>query len=123
GWRRGFKHRLAAKRVDVDELHSAHRRRGKYGAGDSVGNIVEFQVEEDTCAQRGDFFDGGRTRGGKKLAADLEHSYKIGNQAGKSECGGQGVNIKGDDQAASAMGDEDRGHNRPRVRRGLSVPY
>ena len=40
-------HLKTAERVHVDQAHFRERRSGRYGSGHSVGDVVEFQVEED----------------------------------------------------------------------------
>ena len=84
----GFEHGSAAERVDVDKLHSRHGRRRKYGTGNGVGNVVEFQVEKNARAERSDFFNGGGARSGEELVADLEHTDKIGNLLCEFQCRG-----------------------------------
>ncbi len=105
----------AAKRVHVDELHSAQRRRGEHGAGNGVRNVVEFQVEKNAGAERCDFFNGGGTRSRKELVADLEHTDKIGDLLCEFQRSGERIKIKRDNQAAAGMGVEGQGHVRPRL--------
>src|SRR6266850_3612255 len=83
GLYRCFEHGFSAKRMDVHELHAAHRRRREHGAGNGVGNVVKFQVEEHARAQGRDFFDCCRPCRREELVADFEHAYKIGDLLGE----------------------------------------
>ena len=51
GLRGGLQHRRSAERVHVDQLHAGHCRGGKHRACNGIGNVVEFQVEEDAVVQ------------------------------------------------------------------------
>jgi hypothetical protein len=44
---------------------------------------VKFQVQEDARAKSGNLSNGLRASGCKQLAADLKHSYEIGNLFGE----------------------------------------
>src|SRR5262249_51645215 len=92
--------------VDVHELHAGHCSGRENGSGDCVWNVVEFEVEKNARAKRCDFLDGGGASGGEELAAYLEHADQIGDLAGKFDCGGKGIEIECDDQAAAWMGVE-----------------
>src|SRR5437016_1243989 len=111
GLRRGFEHGRAAERVHVDELHPGHRRRGKHGAGNGVGYVVEFQVEKNAGAQGSNFLYRRRTRGRKELVANLEHAHKIGNLLCELRRTRKRIEIQCDDQAAAGMRVESQGHS------------
>jgi len=49
------------------------------------------------ATQRGNLFDGGRTRGGEELVADLEHADDVGNGLGEPDRGIERVKVQGDD--------------------------
>ena len=67
----GGEHRPAPERVNVDQ-RGAGARRGRDGASDRVGDVVELQVEEDSRAGRHDFANEGRASGDERLEADLQ---------------------------------------------------
>ncbi len=48
GFPRGAHHRRAAARVQREQLHSRQARGRGYAVGDGVGDVVKFQVEEDS---------------------------------------------------------------------------
>jgi hypothetical protein len=78
-----MEHCATAQRVHVHELYSGHGGAREYGASDGVGNVVKFQVQEDTWAKCRNLAYSLRPCCGKELAADLEHTDKIGNLLGK----------------------------------------
>jgi hypothetical protein len=73
--------------VNIDQLNAGHGGAGEYRAGNCIGNIVKFQVQEDSGAECGNLVNGLRASGGKELAADLEHAHKIGNLPCKFQSG------------------------------------
>jgi hypothetical protein len=77
--RRGVEHGVSTEGVYIYELYSGHCGAGENSACDGVWNIVKFQIQEDARAKSGNFSNGLRASGCKQLAADLEHSYEIGN--------------------------------------------
>lgn len=104
--RRGVQHRASTEGVYVDQLNARHGRGRQNRASDGVRNVVEFQIEKNARAERGNFLDRGRTGSGEKLAADFEHADEIGNLFGKLDRGIQRVKVESYDQAASRMGVE-----------------
>ena len=106
---RRVQHRVASERVHVYKLHSGHGRARQHGAGNGIRNIVEFQIEKNARPQCGNFPHSRRTRRGKKLAANLEHSDKIGNLLREFQRGIKGIKIESNDQAASWMCVEGQG--------------
>src|SRR6266404_5224215 len=89
--------------MHVDKLHAGHSSRAKHGSRDGIGNIVEFQIEENAVAKRRDLFDGFRTGAGEKLVANLEHANQVGNFLGKLQRRRQRVKVQGYDQTAARM--------------------
>src|ERR1700745_3524939 len=89
--------------MHVDKLHAGHSSRAKPRSRDGIGNVVEFQIEENAVAKRRDLFDGFRTGAGEKLVADLEHTDQVGNFLSKLQCRRQRVEVQGYDQAAARM--------------------
>jgi len=106
GLHRGFEHGFAAECVHVDELHAGHGCRGKHGASNGVGNVVEFQVEKNARAQCGNFLDGGGPAAVKSWLPILNMPTRSAtccansapwienqNQARRSDCCGMGVEV------------------------------
>src|ERR1700747_3354313 len=89
--------------MHVDKLHAGHSSRAKHRSRDGIGNVVEFQIEEDAVAKRRDLFDGFRTSAGEKLVADLEHADQVGNFLSKLQRRRQRVEVQGYDQTAARM--------------------
>ena len=71
---RGLQHGQAAGCVERHHADTGERGGGFHGAGDSVGNVAEFQVEEDAFDQLGDALDGVWPFGGEQLAADFDQT-------------------------------------------------
>ena len=63
--------------MNIHELHTRDRRRGKHRPRDCVGDVVEFQVEKNVRSQLRHLADGFGPRRSKELAANLEHADKI----------------------------------------------
>ncbi len=118
-----LKHRCAAERMHVDELHSGHggsrEHRPRYG----VGNIVKFQIEENAVAKRSDLLDGLRTGAGEQLVANLEHADEIRDSFGKLQSRRQRVEVQGYDQTAAGMSVEGHVFSDPNGPLGVSVSW
>jgi hypothetical protein len=98
GFRSGFEHGRAAGGVDGEEF-GAGGSDGAHGAGDSVGNVVELEVEEDGVAAMAELMDDGGAFGDEELEADLEPLAEALEAAGESESGRSTGVIEGDDEA------------------------
>ena len=79
GLHRRFEHRGPAERMHIDQLYAGHRSRAQHRARDGIGNIVEFQIEDDAVAERGNLFHGFGAGAGEELAADFEHADQVRN--------------------------------------------
>src|SRR5260370_36094344 len=89
--------------MPVDKLHAGNSSRAKHRSRDGIGNVVEFQIEENAVAKSGDLFDGFRPGAGEKLVANLEHADQVGNFLGKLQRRRQRVEVQGYDQTAARM--------------------
>lgn len=84
------------------QRHQADARqfsRGSNSAGDSVGDIMKFQIEKNFGAGGGDFFDRAWAFGGEELAANLEEVGDAMKPPGQLEGWPQAVNVQRDDQS------------------------
>ncbi len=85
--------------------HHAHAERGggAHGAGDGVGNVVEFEIEKDrVTACREPFYNGG-AGGGKELQSHLE-PLAVAFETGYEVFGGGGAgNVERDNQPLARL--------------------
>jgi hypothetical protein len=80
------------------QAHSRQLRRGSHRVSNSIGNVVEFQVEENAEPQARELLNGSRTFGGKKLAPDLERARNPSQFPRQRNGGTEMVYIQGYDQ-------------------------
>jgi hypothetical protein len=67
--------------------------RGGDGACNGVGNVVEFQVEEDIKTKARERLNSARAFGSEKLAANFEHPRGASELPGQSHCRPEAVYI------------------------------
>ena len=77
------------------DTRKTHRRSDR--SGDSIWDVVEFQVKEDARRMLCDPADGLRAFRGEQPATDLEEAYVTFKTAGQGERVPQAVGIQGDD--------------------------
>lgn len=78
-------------------------RGGADAAGDGVGNVTEFEVEEDGLAARGELLNDPRAGRGEELHADLEPGADAVEAMDEFEGGGFVGDIEGDDEAFASL--------------------
>jgi hypothetical protein len=78
--------------MDVDDPR-AQSRRGGYGAGNSVGDIVKFQVEKNAIATARQFLDDTRPVTRKEATADFEAADQPSEFIGERARLGCGINV------------------------------
>jgi hypothetical protein len=83
--------------VDIHQADARQFRGSPDGTGYGVGDIVEFEVEEDTEAEAREPFDGSRTFRSEELAADLDHAGDTTKLTRQGAGWPQAVNIQGND--------------------------
>ncbi len=97
----GFEHIAPAGRVHRHHEH-VKPRRGSDGAGDGVGDVVEFQVEEHRHPEAGDLRNPRRAVGGEEFKPKL-HRADMGTHL-IGDVGGLGGHIAGVDGADDGVG-------------------
>ncbi|MPN43857.1 hypothetical protein SDC9_191418 [bioreactor metagenome] len=81
---------MNGEHLDI-QVHS-----GGNGFSDRIGNIVEFEIEEDLSAALANLTDDVRSGAGEELAADFERTHVRGEFAGQAEGIGGVRYIQGD---------------------------
>jgi len=102
GFGGGGEHGGASAGMDGEELRAERRDRTHRG-GDGVGNVVEFQVEEDGVAAIPERLNDGAPSGEVEFEADFEPLAGPFKTVDESEGFGSRREVEGDDEALSRL--------------------